>query len=76
MLDFLDNNIAGCISLFVIIILSVWYFKPHLFKDEDNQFKSINVGSYQITVLGLTTIIVAVFVYYLFAIIRYNYIED
>ncbi len=79
MFEYLDNRLSGCISLFVIGIISVWYMKPKfLFQyDYENgetviKTKTLHIGSFEVNLFGVCAVVIAIFVYYLCALIQYS----
>lgn len=73
MLDFLDNRIAGCIALFILLSVSVWYIKPKILFDEDGKSNTLEIGSFNVNMFGVSVIIISIIVYYFYAMIRYNF---
>ena len=72
MLDILDNRLAGCIALFVILVLSLWYIKPRFMFDVENNPRYLMVGNYEVNSFGLCVISISIFVYYIYAMVRYR----
>lgn len=72
MLEFLDNRLGGCLALFILMVLSVWYISPSLFFDEEGNSKSLYIGNFSVNRFGVCVIVSAILVYYLYALIRYS----
>ncbi len=72
MLDFLDNRLGGCVALFILIVVGMWYTKPKILFDEEYNSKYLAVGSFNINMFGVCVIIASILVYYMYAMIRYN----
>jgi hypothetical protein len=73
MLEFLDNQIAGCIALFILVTVSLWYIKPRLIFNDEGEVNELYIGNYHINIFGVCVIFIAIIVYYFYAMIRYNF---
>lgn len=71
-MNFLDNQIGGCIALFITITLSIWYVKPRLIFNEDGNANTLDIGSFNVNLFGIFIVFIAIIVYYVYAMIRYN----
>ena len=72
MVQFLDNRLGGCLALFILVVLSVWYISPNLLFDEEGNSKSLYIGNFHVNRFGMCIIIIAIMVYYMYALIRYS----
>jgi hypothetical protein len=70
--DFLDNRLGGCIALFVLTTLSLWYIKPKIIFDENDNARYLHIGDFSVSAFGISIIMTAIIVYYIYALIRYN----
>ena len=73
MLEFLENRLGGCLALFILIALSLWYLSPELLFEEDGNTKSLDIGNFSVNRFGICIIIISIFVYYIYALIRYSF---
>jgi hypothetical protein len=76
MFEALDNRLSGCISLFMITVISIWYIKPRILFSYDNpdevRTKTLQIGSFEVNMFGMCAVIIAIFIYYVCALIQYS----
>jgi len=73
MLDILDNKLGGCLALFILIVISVWYVSPRFFFDENGESKTLYIGNFNINRYGVFVVVVSILSYYCYAMIRYSF---
>lgn len=69
-LDFVDNKLGGCLFVFVMLVSMMWYMKPRIFFHSDGTVKSMseNIDGLNISLFGIYVIVVAIVVYYVYAL--------
>lgn len=72
MLEVFDNRLGGCLSLFILSVLSIWYISPTIFFDGEGNTKSLDIGNFNINRFGMCVVIIAILVYYVYALITYS----
>ena len=72
MLEVFDNKLGGCLTLFILSVLSIWYISPNIFFDEKGNSKSLDIGNFNVNRFGVCVVIIAILVYYVYALIRYS----
>lgn len=69
-----------CILLFSLIIIGIWFFKPKILfskkenNDENNKEyepKTFTIANVEINMFAVTTLVLAIFTYYVFAVVCY-----
>lgn len=71
-MDFLNNDLGGCLFAFVMIVASVWYFRPKIFFNDDGSTR-YSFGSdngLNVSLFGVCVVLLAIIIYYIFALFR------
>lgn len=76
---FSNNPLYNSLKVYIIIIVLLIYFKPSfLYDKKQKQFKSFGIDKNStIFSLPIFSIILAIFIYFIFSLIdKYNYIQN
>lgn len=75
MLEFMNNELGVCFFVFIMIVSLLWYTRSSIFFNEDGTAKSTfgQQNGLNLSLFGMCVIILAIIIYYVFAMFKYNY---